>query len=341
MSMNEGKTGRARTIAELAKLAGVSGGTVSRALQGSELISAETRERIAALAREHDFHPNITARNLRIRRTGAIGVVIPMGHDQAQHLSDPFFMAMLANLADGLSERGYNLLLSRVLPADPQWLGRFVDHGQVDGVILIGQSDQSEVIERIAARYRPLVVWGANLPDQVQCTVGTDNHLGGAIAARHLLSRGVASFAFLGDPGAPEIAQRLAGVRDELARSGLDGNLQVLPAHLTAETAHQAISDWLDATKIVPGGIIAASDVIALSALRALAEHEFAVPHDVKVVGYDDLPIADQATPPLTTIRQPIAQGAAMLIDLLFRRLGGEDTSPVVMEPQLIVRASS
>ncbi len=332
---------RVRNIAELAKLAGVSGGTVSRALSGSELISAKTRERITALAREHDFRPNVMARNLRIRRAGAIGVAIPMGHDKGQHLSDPFFMAMLANLADGLAERGYNLLLSRVVPVDPEWLDGFVDSGQVDGVILIGQSDQSAAIERVAARYKPLVVWGANLADQVHCTVGTNNRLGGALAARHLIERGARRFAFLGDPVAPEIAHRLEGVRAELARSGLDGELHVLPAHLEAETAHHAISDWLDTVGEVPDGIIAASDVIALSALRALAEHGHAVPGKVRVVGYDDLPLANQAMPPLTTIRQSLTNGADMLIDLLFRRMAGEPAASVVMMPELIVRGST
>ena len=332
---------RVRNITDLAVLAGVSPGTVSRALADSHLIAKATRERIQALAREHDFRPNIMARNLRIKRAGAIGVLIPLGHETAQHISDPFFMTLLGHLADALTERGHDLLLSRVIPTNPDWLINVVDSGRVDGVILIGQSDQSSVIDKVAARYLPLVAWGANLPAQVHCSVGSNNHKGGELAARHLIEQGAKSFAFFGDPVAPEIALRLEGCRAELTRSGLGDALQIVPAHLTAETAHPAISAWLSEIDTVPDAIIAASDVIALSAIRALSEKGYSVPVDVKVIGYDDLPLANQTIPPLTTVHQDLVAGAAHLVDLLFRRIGGERTDSVVLEPQLIVRGSS
>jgi DNA-binding LacI/PurR family transcriptional regulator len=248
---------------------------------------------------------------------------------------------MLGHLADALTERGHDLLLSRVIPKDPHWLSRVVDSGRVDGVILIGQSDQIEVIEKVAERYLPLVAWGANLRGQVHCSVGSDNRKGGEIATRHLIDRGCRNFAFFGDPIAPEIAERLEGVRSALAQSGMSDALNILPAHLTAETAHPAISQWLDDTKTVPNGIIAASDVIAMSALRALSEHRVSVPGEVHVVGYDDLPFASQTVPPLSTIRQDLAAGAAHLIDILFRRISGEKAESVVLEPELVIRQSS
>ena len=145
---------RIRNISDLAKLAGVSPGTVSRALTDTGLISQKTRERIKALAREHDFRPNVMARNLRIQKTGSIGVVIPLGHETGQHISDPFFITMLGLLADALTERGYDLVLSRVIPTNGDWLDRFTDSGRVDGIIVIGQSNQFEVLEAAAARYR-------------------------------------------------------------------------------------------------------------------------------------------------------------------------------------------
>jgi DNA-binding LacI/PurR family transcriptional regulator len=335
------KAAKAKNITELAKLAGVSAGTVSRALANSDLISKKTRDMVQALAREQGFRLNIMARNLRSRRAGAIGVLIPLGHETAQHISDPFFMSLLGNLADALTERGHDLLLSRVIPTDPEWLINVVDSGRVDGVILIGQSDQSAVIDDVAQRYFPLVAWGANLPDQIHCSVGTDNFKGGELAARHLIERGAKRFAFLGDPVAPEIALRMEGTRAALAAAGLGDALEILPAHLTAETAHPAISQWLSDIDIVPDGIIAASDVIALSTLRALAERRHSVPSKVRVIGYDDLPLANQTIPPLTTVRQDLVAGAAHLVDLLFRRIGGEKTSSIVLEPQLIVRGSS
>lgn len=333
--------GRVRNITDLARLAGVSPGTVSRALADSQLIAKKTRERIQALAREHDFRPNVMARNLRIKRAGAIGVLIPLGHETGQHISDPFFMTLLGQLADALTERGHDLLLSRVIPTDPDWLSRVADSGRVDGLILIGQSDQSAVIDRLAERYLPMVAWGANLPGQVHCSVGSDNRKGGELATRHLIERGCRNFAFFGDPIAPEIAERLEGCRAALAVAGLSEALTVLPAHLTAETAHPAISKWLDETKAIPDGIIAASDVIAMSALRALSEHGVSVPNQVHVVGYDDLAFANQTVPPLSTIKQDLSAGAAHLVDLLFRRISGEKTESVVLEPTLVVRQSS
>jgi DNA-binding LacI/PurR family transcriptional regulator len=330
-----------RNITDLAKLAGVSPGTVSRSLANSELISVKTRERIQALAKEHDFRPNVMARNLRHKRSGAIGVLIPLGHETGQHISDPFFISLLGGLADALTERGYDLLLRRVIPKNPQWLIDVVDSGRVDGVILVGQSDQSKVIDMAAERYLPLVAWGAHQPGQVHCSVGTDNRKGGELAARHLIERGAKRFAFLGDPVAPEIAQRLAGTRAALSEAGFGNALEILPAHLTAETAHPEVSKWLNRTNIVPDGIIAASDVIALSTLRALSEHGHAVPTDVRVIGYDDLPLANQTTPPLTTVRQDLLAGAAHLVDLLFRRIAGEKAASVVLEPQLIIRQST
>ena len=332
---------RIRNITDLAKLAGVSPGTVSRALADSHLIAQKTRDRIQKLAREHDFRPNVMARNLRIKRAGAIGVLIPLGHETGQHISDPFFMTLLGQLADALTERGYDLLLSRVIPTDQGWLNRVVDSGRVDGVILIGQSDQLAVIDKVAERYAPIVAWGANMPGQVHCSVGSDNQRGGELATRHLIERGCRNFAFFGDPVAPEISERLTGCRLALSEAGIAGALTILPAHLTAETAHPTISKWLDETKTIPDGIIAASDVIAMSALRALSEHGVSVPGDVRVVGYDDLAFANQTVPPLSTIRQDLSAGATHLVDLLFRRIAGENTASVVLEPKLVVRQSS
>lgn len=332
---------RARTINDLARLAGVSAGTVSRALAGSSLLSAATRERIQALAREHGFRPNATARNLRTRRTGAIGVLIPLGHEAARHLSDPFFMAMLGELADGLAERGYDLLLSRVIPERDDWLVDMVGSGRVDGVILIGQSDQFETIEAVAGRYLPLVAWGALAEGQVHCSVGTDNRKGGALAARHLLDGGARHFAFLGDPVSLEVRHRLEGAQAVLVEAGLADRLEVVPAHLAGGTAHPEIAAWLAGMERVPDGIIAASDVLALAAVRALAERGLEVPGQVRVTGFDDLPLAARALVPLTTVRQDIATGARCLIDALLRRITGEAAPSVVLEPELVVRQSA
>lgn len=330
----------ASTLAELARLAGVSISTVSRSLAGNPTIATATRERIAALAREHGFKINQSARNLRLKRTGSIGVVLPLGHEQQQHLSDPFFMSLLGPLADALTERGYDLLLSRVIPVDGAWLDAIVDSGRVDGVIVVGQSDQIDAIDRVAGRYGPLVVWGAALPGKRQITVGSDNLAGGRIAARHLLAQGRRRLAFFGASDIPEFAARLAGFQEGLAEVGDARPPQMLPVHLTTEQSYAAIAEFLSGNP-PPDGIVAASDVIAMSALRALAERGARVPHDVAVIGYDDVSIATHTSPPLTTVRQDVARGAETLVDLLFRRIAGEEVASVSMTPELVLRASA
>lgn len=332
---------RIKNIGELAKLAGVSASTVSRALDDSPLIAKKTRDRIQSIAREHDFRPNVMARNLRIQRTGAIGVVIPLGHETGQHISDPFFMTMLGLLADALTERGHDLMLSRVIPSDDEWLDKIVDSGRVDGLIIIGQSDQSEAIDRVAGRYRKMVVWGGYTQGQVHCSVGTDNVRGGYIATRHLIDRGCERITFIGDHRILEMSQRFEGYQAAMREAGLEDNMSDLTAHLVAETAHPEITRFLGATALPPQGIFAATDVIAMSALRALSDYGLAVPSDVKVVGYDGLTISEHTVPRLTTIKQDLAVGAGHLIDLLFRRMAGEDTDSIVFEPELLQRMSS
>jgi DNA-binding LacI/PurR family transcriptional regulator len=332
---------RIRNISDLAKIAGVSPGTVSRALSDAGLISEKTRERIKALAREHDFRPNIMARNLRIQKTGAIGVVIPLGHEQGQHISDPFFITILGLLADALTEKGYDLVLSRVIPTDDDWLDRFVDSGRVDGTIVIGQSDQAAALDRVASRYRPLVVWGGHSKGQVHCSVGSDNKLGGELAASHLIEKGCKRIAFFGDPGAMEFALRLEGCREAAKRAGLKNEITVFPAHLTADAAHSDITDFLSSATQQPQGIIAASDVIAMTTLRVLAELGLSVPDDIKVIGYDGLSMSEHTFPRLSTIRQDLTTGAHSLVDMLLRRISGEETASVILQPELVVRNSS
>ena len=338
---SETRPRRIRNIQELAKIAGVSAGTVSRALADMDLVNKETRERIQAIAREHGFRPNQMARRLRTQKTGVIGVVIPLGHERRQHISDPFFMTLLGHLADELTETGHDLMLSRVIPGDPDWLDRIVESGMLDGVLMIGQSDQFETIERVAQYYKPLVVWGSHRDQQVHCTVGSDNLLGGRLAARHLIARGgTGHLAFFGDTRGPEIEQRLAGVQAEVREAGT-AQLKVFPTHLSAEQLPQQIASHLDELGASLRGIIAATDVIAMTAISLLQQRGVAVPDQVPVVGYDDLPLAAQTLPPLTTIRQDIAGGAKAMVDMLHRRINGEDTQPLIMPPELIVRGSA
>lgn len=334
------KMRKPQNIQDMAQIAGVSTATVSRALTGTGNISAATRQRIRALAEEFDFRPSNMARSLRTGRTGTIGVIVPLGHEKTQHISDPFFMTLLAFIADRLADRGYELLLSKIVPHDPEWLSRQVDRGRVDGMIIIGQSNQSDVINSVARYYDPLVVWGAEMPDQIYCSVGSDNRLGGRIATEHLLSLGCRKLAFFGDPSVPEVAQRLAGFRDALRHKGDGAVGTTLPVHFVPEQALEDISGFLDlADKL--DGIFATSDTIAMTALQALQDRRRSVPDDVKIIGFDDLDLARRTVPALSSVRQDLEAGASALVDRLFRKMSGEAVESLSLQPQLVVRGST
>jgi DNA-binding LacI/PurR family transcriptional regulator len=330
-----------RTIYDLAELAGVSAATVSRSLAGKTMVSAETAARIRKLAEKHGFRPSSFARNLRIQKRGAIGVVIPLGHERAQHISDPFFMTMIGHLADELTEHGYDLVLSKVIPDRKDWLENMIDAGRVDGFIIIGQSDQSAALDAAAQHYLPMVAWGAFEQGQTHCSVGTDNFLGGRLAAGRLIDQGCRNVAFFGNPAAIEIRHRLEGCRAEVAGRGARIELTEIPTHLASALTIADIARFLEETERMPDGIFAASDLVALSAIQVLVGRGVAVPDDVRVVGYDDLPIAANSMPALTTIRQDVAGGASQLVECLLKRIDGKQTGSVVLNPELVVRRSA
>jgi DNA-binding LacI/PurR family transcriptional regulator len=328
---------RVRNISELARIAGVSAGTVSRALAGKSIVNTETRERIQALAAQHGFRPNQMARRLRTQRTNVIGVVFPLGHERRQHLSDPFFMTILAHLADAVTESGYDLMLSRIIPDAEDWLERIVESGLLDGVLLIGQSDQFEVIERVARHYRPMVAWGSHLPGQVHCAVGVDNRLGGRLAGERLIARGCRRIAFLGEVRSIELQQRYLGLQDAASAAGIEPPVQ-LDTHLASDIMAAEIAGHLDRVVGHIDGIAAASDGIAIRTVRALVDRGVRVPEDMAITGFDDLPLAEQAVPRLTTVRQDLVAGAQAMVDALFRRMEGVDAPSVEMTPTLVER---
>lgn len=340
ISERNGERAKPQNIHELAEIAGVSAATVSRALAGTGKVSSATRARIRNLAEELGFQPSSMARNLRTGRTGTIGVIVPLGHEKTQHISDPFFMTLLGYVADRLSDRGYDLLLIRIVPSDPEWLSRLVDAGRVDGMIIVGQSNQSDVIDSVARSYKPLVVWGAQLPGQHYCSVGSDNRLGGRLATEHLLSLGCRKLAFFGDPAVPEVEQRLQGFRDALRDAGNGAVGASLPVHFVPEKAIEEISGFVDLAENLDG-VFATSDTIGMMAIQALVERGRSVPGDVKVIGFDDLEIARRTLPPLSSVRQDLKSGADALVDLLFRKIRGETVDSVTLEPTLAARGST
>src|SRR5690606_37674208 len=183
--------------------------------------------------------------------------------------------------ADELTERGFDLMLSRVIPSRPGWLQKMIDADRVDGFIVIGQSDQSQVLDKVAEHYLPMVAWGAFVQGQLHCSVGTDNYLGGRLATRHLIERGCRDIAFFGNTNAIELALRLEGARSAVAEAGGGVHLAETPTHLAAELSGADIAAFLDAAGKVPDGIFAASDLIAMTAIQVLTARGLSVPGGV------------------------------------------------------------
>lgn len=333
--------GRPVRMSDIARLAGVAPSTVSRALAGHPAIPGATREAIESLAREHGYVINRSARNLRQNQTQTIAVAVPLGHEREQLISDPFFLRLFGDLADEISRRGYDILLVREPSPDPQWLARLIRSQRADGFIIVGQSDQHEALNVAAQTYLPMVVFGSQMPGQQYCSVGSDNLEGGRIATEHLIHRGCRNILFLGPAELPQVDLRLAGYRHALEKHGLssDGSL-VYPVHFTGGSAAEAIGSALDNQSHFDG-IFAASDGIALSAIRALESHGLACPEDILVVGFDDTEVALHSRPTITTVRQNFASIAANLVDSLFIRMSGNQTPSATIPVCLIRRESA
>lgn len=329
-------------MADLARMAGVSKATVSRALADSPLINAETRQRIQQLAREHQYAVNLGARNLRLQRNQTIAVVVPYEGQTHQQLSDPFFLGMIGALADAISLRGCDMLLTRMDASELARCAELVQGGRAMGVVLIGQWHQHELLNQMAEAGLPMVVWGADLgPDQRYPSVGGDNIAGGRLAAEHLLAQGRARIAFLGDPALPEVAQRWAGHCDALARVGLQPDpALLLPVPFDSVQAARTLAALLDGgTRI--DAVQACSDLLALTAIQVLRARGLQVPVDVAVIGFDDMPVAALANPPLSTIHQPVPQAGAALVESLMALLDGDEPPHRTLPVHLVERRSS
>jgi len=328
-------------MADIAKLAGVHASTVSRALAGSSLVEQSARKKILKIAKEQGYVINSTARSLRLQRTQSISVVFPLGHEAEQPLTDPFFVQMLGYLAEKITQRGYGIFLQKFLPPMKDWLSDLIASKRSDGIIVIGQSTEHKALETVARQYVPLVVWGGQAGRQSYCTVGSDNFKGARLATEHLLSSGRRHVVFFGDTTVPEFRLRYNGYDSAMASApqGLAQKRSIF-THMAADKAFETMRDFLNSGEKIDG-VICATDVIAIGTIRAIIASGKRVPEDIAVVGYDDLAVASHTIPSLTTVRQDIELGAWHLVDLLFRRLEGERTASVMMEPELVIRESS
>lgn len=329
------------TMAELARLADVDVSTVSRALNDSPLVKADTKAHVLKIAAETGYVVNASARNLRRQSAQAIGIVIPMAPGSGQTISDPFFLEMVGAVSHAASQKGYDLIVS--VPQSETEIAerRLLLTGRADGLIVIGQAGRSERLNKLNTLKSNIVVWGGREGNPNYTLVGSDNKRGGRLASEHLLSLGRKRILFLGDIDLPEVALRYEGYKlaHEEAEVAFDDSL-ILRQNFGGETAFHALKDFLAAGHEFDA-IFAASDVLAMAAIQAVQSASKRVPEDIAVVGYDNVGQASMSTPSLTTIDQHITQGGQMLVNLLLDKIDGKPVKSAFTKTELVVRRSS
>lgn len=328
------------TMVELARLAEVDISTVSRALNDSPLVTQVTKDHILKIAGETGYVINVSARNLRRQASQAIGIVIPMGPESGQTISDPFFLEMVGAVSHAASQQDHDLIVSVPHSEDQIAARRLLQTGRADGLIVIGQAGRAERLNMLGTLSKNIVVWGGRHGETNYTLVGSDNFEGGLIATEHLLKLGRKRILFLGDIELPEVALRYDGLKKahELAGITCDNEL-ILNLNFGGDTAFKKISEYCQ-TGLKFDAIFAASDVLAMSAIHALNAQDLRVPEDVSVVGYDDIGQAAMMTPSLTTVDQNIAKGGEMMVDLLLRKISGETVASAMTPTRLVVRKS-
>lgn len=327
-----------RRLEDLARLAETSIATVSRALRDDPAVKAETRQRIVALAIEHRFP---FQRYAPPRPVGAcLAVVVPPPLARQPRLADPFLMELLASIAEAARERDCDLLVSHATPASEADLRDLLPRLQVAGTVFLGQSSLHDAFNALADEGHRFAVWGAALPGQRYCSVGSDNPGGAARATRHLLRLGRRRIAFLGAPLNPEIRQRQEGYLRALDEAGVEPDpALVVDCHFDIESAESAVTGLIVA-RTAFDGIVAASDMLAFGAIRSLTAHGLDVPRDVSVTGYDNIAFGGYLRPALSTIAQDAPKAGRVLVARLLEAKAGLNPVSEQLPTDLIVRES-
>lgn len=324
-------------MADLAKLAGVSAITVSRALADSPLVNPDTRARIKALAAERGYAFNINARNLRLRSSRTVAVIVEMRPSHDRRMSDPYPLDLLGGITQELTSADYGVVLASLQ-------GRELPIVRAaDAVILLGQGAHEDAVETIGGWQLPMVVWGdiggyGSDVHNTHVTVGSDNRRGGGLVAERFLALGRQRMAFLGDTAHAEVAARLAGFCEPLAARGLEPVLAMPTSFTVAEGARATHALLEQAPQI--DALFAASDLLAIGAVRALIERGRRVPDDVSVIGYDDTPLGATYVPALSSVHQNLHEGGVLLARKALALIAGEAVGSEILPTNLVLRAT-
>ncbi len=333
------KMKKLRSIEELARLAGVSKSTVSRALNDSPLISKETTARIKALAEEHRFRPSASASRLSLQASKTIGFVTHPITADALSVCDIFSIELMSAVAKALYARGYDLLMVQVGPRDADWVEQYLHSGKVDGFILMSSDRKRKHIEYLLQMGAPFVATGRG-GGRFSSVCG-DDYQGGRIATEHLLSTGRRKIVFVGGPEIEtEVAERFRGYADALREAEIAVNHDLVAyGDFTEASAVQSIENVMDREEF--DAVFANSDLMAIAVMERLRRGGIRVPDDVAVVGYDDVSIAARSVPPLTTVSQNIPTIGRLLTRDLLSYLDNRVITETTVPVELVKRESA
>jgi DNA-binding LacI/PurR family transcriptional regulator len=327
------------TIADVARMAGVGRGTVSRVLNDRANVDPATRARVLSAIKELDFVPSPTARRLSLGRTQTVAVILPF-------LTRPSAVERLRGIEYTLAAAGYDLIVFNVETADRRdAVFRDLPRPErVDGLIIVSLSPHASEFERIERSGLPTVLVDAH--HRALPRVVADDVRGGRLAAQHLIDLGHRRIGFIGDiPRAPlaftSSRLRLTGVRRAVkdAKLRLPGSLVGIGDHSRLRAAE--LASRMLTTALPPTGVVCASDTQAAGVLEAASHLGLSVPGNLSVTGYDDLELADHLG--LTTIRQPLFESGVRAVQRLLRSLDGGPQEPIreVQDVALVIRRST
>ena len=322
---------------DVARLAGVSIGTVSNVLANRAAVRPATRRRVEAAIAELKYRPNRIARSLVGQRTHVVGMVVP-------DVANPFFAELMQGAEEELESAGYAVVFGNSHGSEARqlrYLESFRDR-QVDGLILVlAPSTEAAVLSEMGA-HMALVLVDRSLPDWRGDQVVGDDEAGMQLAVGLLAQMGHRRLGLInGEPGISTARRRRLGFEASLRKWGLDPRC-VTDGSFTMGSGFAQAARLLDVPE-PPTAICAGNDLLAMAALAAATGRGLRVPQDVSIVGYDDIAYARLLSPGLTTVRQPAASMGAEAARLLLERIDRGRTEPrtIVIRPELVVRGST
>ncbi|MDJ0497920.1 MAG: LacI family DNA-binding transcriptional regulator [Acidimicrobiia bacterium] len=328
----------ASTLEEIAVLSGVSRSTVSRVINDDPRVSEATREHVLRVVRREGYRPNLTARGLASGRTNVIAAVIPVGFENV--LSDPYFPSLLHGMATAADAQDHFLMLSLGEPGFRHTVDEIARQGVVDGVVFSASQTDDPLLSPLIATGTPVVSVGR--PDDARVSfVDVDNEGSARQITSHLLRLGHRRVALIAGPSfAPAARDRSHGFRSAVASHGLRVDENLVYEGLFSEASGRAGMRALLEHR--PDAVFAASDRMAAGALNEIRAAGLRVPEDIALAGFDDMPLAREMEPPLTTVRQRPERLGEAAVNLLLDLMADPNATPkrVMLPTELIVRAS-